>query len=68
MLDFLQFIGEKVLKFVVNTVTRLTLLSTLIATAVCLVLFFVCFIKGYPVYALLSLAGMLSFIYANKQF
>lgn len=68
MLNFISHIGSKFLKFVVDTLVRITLLATLISVAVCLVLFFLCFFTGHPVYAMLSLAGMLSFIYANKQF
>ena len=68
MIDFLQHIGEKFLKFVVSTVTRMTLLATLFSVAACLVLFFLCFFTGNMTYSILSLAGMLSFIYANKQF
>lgn len=68
MLEFVKHIGEKFLKFVVNTLVKLTLLATLVSVAVCLVLFFMCFFTGHPVYALLSLAGLLCFLYANKQF
>lgn len=68
MIEFISHIGSKLLKFVVDTLVRITLLATLISVAVCLVLFFLCFFTGHPVYALLSLAGMLCFLYANKQF
>lgn len=68
MIAFVKHIGEKLLKFVVDSLVKLTLLATLISVAVCLVLFFMCFFTGHPVYALLSLAGMLCFLYANKQF
>lgn len=68
MIAFIKRIGEKLLKFVVDSVVKLTILSTLVSVAGCLVLFFMCFFTGHPVYALLSLAGMLSFLYANKQF
>ena len=68
MIEFISHIGSKLLKFVVDTLVRITLFATLISVAVCLVLFFLCFFTGHPVYALLSLAGMLCFLYANKQF
>ena len=68
MIAFLKRIGEKFLKFVVDSLVKLTLLATLISVAVCLVLFFLCFIHGQPIYAVLSLAGMMCFLYANKQF
>lgn len=68
MIAFIKRIGEKLLKFVVDSVVKLTILSTLVSVAGCLVLFFMCFFTGHPVYTLLSLAGMLSFLYANKQF
>lgn len=68
MIEFISHIGSKLLKFVVDTLVRITLLATLISVAVCLVLFFLCFFTGHPVYALLSLAGMICFLYANKQF
>lgn len=68
MIEFLKYVGELVLKFVVDAVSKLTLFATLISVSACLVLFFICFFTGHAVYALLSLAGMLCFIYANKQF
>lgn len=68
MIDFIQHLGAKILKFTVDTICKLTLLATLVSVALCLVLFFMCFFTGNPVYALLSLAGMICFLYANKQF
>ena len=68
MLEFLRRNGEKLLKFIVNSTTRMTLLATLMSVAVCLVLFFVYLFSGDIPRSLVSLAGMLSFIYANKQF
>ena len=68
MLRFLTRLWLNFLKYIVDVVTRLTLLSTLLSVAACLVLFFLCFFAGEPVYAFLSLAGMICFIYANKQF
>ena len=68
MIGFLKHLGERVLKFVVDLICKLTLLATLISVALCLVLFFLCFFTGNPVYALLSLVGMLCFLYTNKQF
>ena len=68
MIEFVKHIGEKILAFVVDTLIRFTILATLISVAGCLVLFFLCFFTGNPLYAFLSLAGMLGFLYANKQF
>ena len=68
MINFIQRLGAKLLRFIVDMVCKLTLLATLVSVAVCLVLFFLCFLKGYPVYALLSLVGMMCFLYTNKQF
>lgn len=68
MISFIQHLGAKLLKFIVDTICKLTLLATLVSVAVCLVLFFMCFFTGHPVYAVISLAGMLCFLYANKQF
>lgn len=68
MVKFIQYMGSKLLKFVVDTIQKVTLLATLVSIAVCLVLFFMCFLTGHPVYAILSLAGMLCFVYTNKQF
>ena len=68
MINFIQRLGARLLKFVVDMVCKLTLLATLVSVAVCLVLFFLCFFNGHPLYALLSLAGMLCFLYINKQF
>lgn len=68
MIEFIQYLGSKLLKFIVDTVNKVTLLATLISVAVCLVLFFLCFFAGYPLYSFLSLVGMICFIYANKQF
>lgn len=68
IIETIQFLGAKLLKFVVDTIQRVTLLATLASIAGCLVLFFMCFFTGHPTYALLSLAGMLCFVYTNKQF
>ena len=68
MIIFIKQLAEVLLKFVVDLVCKITLLATLISVAVCLVLFFMCFFTGHPVYALLSLTGMLCFLYTNKQF
>lgn len=68
MIEFIQHIGAKLLKFIVDMVCKLTILATLVSVAGCLVLFFLCFFTGHPAYALLSLAGMLCFLYTNKQF
>lgn len=68
MIPFIKHIGEKLLKFIVDTVVKLTILATLVSVAVCLVLFFLCLFTGHPLYALLSLIGMLCFLYTNKQF
>lgn len=68
MIEFVKYIGEKVLSFIVNTLVKLTLFATLVSIAGCLVLFFLCFFTGNPLYSLISLGGMLVFIYANKQF
>lgn len=68
MLEFLKRIGAKILKFFVDLVCKVTLLATLISVAVCLVLFFLSFFAGEPIYAVLSLVGMLCFLYTNKQF
>ena len=68
MISFIQSLGVSLIKFLVNMVCKITLFATLISVAVCLVLFFMCFFTGHPVYALLSLLGMLSFLYTNKQF
>lgn len=68
MLEFLKHIGEKILKFFVDLVCKVTLLATLISVAMCLVLFFLCFFAGKPLYSFLSLVGMICFLYANKQF
>lgn len=68
MLSFLKRQGAKLLKFVVDTLQKWTILMTLVSIPVCIVLFFASFFTGHPVYAFLSLAGMLCFIYTNKQF
>lgn len=68
MLETLKYAGAKLLKFVVDLVCKVTLLATLFSVAGCLVLFFLCFFAGEPVYSLLSLVGMLCFLYTNKQF
>ena len=68
MISFIQHLGAKLLKFVVDMVCKLTLLATLVSVAVCLALFFLCFFNGHPMYALLSLVGMICFLYTNKQF
>ena len=68
MIESIKYFGKKLLGFIVETLKKLTLLSTLISVAVCLVLFFICFFKGYHVSAMLSLAGMICFLYVNKQF
>lgn len=68
MLVYLKRLGEKLLKFVVNTLQKWTILMTLVSIPVCIVLFFMCFFTGHPAYAFLSLAGMLCFIYTNKQY
>lgn len=68
MLSYLKYLGEKFLRFIVNLLCKVTLLATLVSVASCLVLFFMSFFAGKPVYALLSLAGMLCFLYTNKQF
>ena len=68
MISFIHRCGAKLLKFLIDMVCKLTLLATLISISTCLVLFFLCFFSGYPQYALLSLAGILCFLYTNKQF
>ena len=68
MIEYLKYLGKKFLGFIVESMKKLTLLATLISVAVCLVLFFMCFFTGNPIYCVLSLAGMLCFIYANKQY
>lgn len=59
---------EVILKTFIATLSRVMLLATFLAIGVCMFLFFDSFFKGLPFYALVSLAGMLSFIYANQQF
>ena len=68
MISFIKHLAEGVLKFIVDLICKVTLFATLISVTVCLVLFFMCFFTGHPVYALLSLTGMLCFLYTNKQF
>lgn len=68
MISFIKHLAEVLLKFVVNLICKVTLFATLVSVAGCLALFFMCFFTGYPVYALLSLIGMLCFLYTNKQF
>lgn len=68
MITFLHRILGKLLHFVVDTVKKLTLISTLFAVAVCLVLFFVYLYADRPLYALVSLAGTVCFVHINKQF
>ena len=68
MIGFFKYTGEKLLKFVVTLLCKATLLATLVSVAMCVVLFFVSFFSGKPIYSALSLAGMICFIYANKQF
>lgn len=68
MISFVKQLAEVLLKFVVDLICKVTLLATLISVAVCLVLFFICFFTGRPIHALLSLIGMLCFLYTNKQF
>lgn len=68
MFPKLKYLGRKLLGFIVDTLQKVTILATLFAIATCMVLFFVSFFAGYPVYAFLSLCGMICFIYANKQY
>ena len=68
MISFIQRLGAKFLKFIVDSVCKLTLLATLVSASVCIALFFLSFFSGEPVYAVISLAGLLSFVYVNKQF
>ena len=68
MLEFLKHLGAKFLKFIVDLWCKLTLLATLFSVTLCLILFFMFLFVEKPFHALLSLAGMMCFIYANKQF
>lgn len=68
MIEFLKRFSSSILSFIVGTIHRLTILATLVSIGVCLVLFYLTFLKGEPIYAVLSLAGMLCCVYVNKQF
>ena len=68
MLEFFKYLGVKILKFIVDLLCKVTLLATLVSVTACLVLFFLCFFAGKPVYAVLCLLGMQCFLYTYKQF
>ena len=58
---------EAMLKIFIASLSRVMLLFTFLAIGVCMFLFFDSFFAGNPFNALVSLAGMLSFIHANQR-
>lgn len=67
MLSFLSHLFTKFIQFVAKTSQKILVLSTLLSVLVCLVLFFVYLFKGQLTHALVSLAGMLAFLFVNLK-
>ena len=68
MIPFLEKLGSQILRFIVNSIKRITLLMTLVSVLVSLVMFFLFMYIGQPVSALICIIAMVSFVYVNKQY
>lgn len=68
MIPFLEKLGSQILRFIVNSIKRITLLMTLVSVLVSLVMFFLLMYIGQPVSALICIIAMVSFVYVNKQY
>lgn len=68
MIPNLKEAGVALLQFTVNTLQKLILLSTLVLILMCTVGYVYFIYINRPLYSLLSLLGVFTFVYLNKQF